>query len=64
MNACSEKAFFKKLEVSDRRSGRDLLLRAQMWSAAGGGWRHEGRTISPDNPLLPAVPDRQLEPEF
>ena len=35
-----------------------------MWSAAGGEWRYEGRTIFPDNPLRPAAPDRQLEVEF
>ena len=54
----------REQEVRERRSGRDLLLRAQMWSAAGGEWRYEGRTTFPDNPLQPAEPDRQLQVEL
>lgn len=54
----------REQEVRDRRSGRDLLLRAQMWSAPGGEWRYEGRALFPDQPLRPAVPDRQLEPQL
>ena len=50
-------------EVRDRRSGRDLLLRAQMWSANNGEWTYEGRAIFPE-PLQRHGPGRQLEPEF
>ena len=45
----------REQEVRDRRSGRDMLLRAQMWSMNNGEWTYEGRTIFPE-PLQ--QPDR------